>query len=491
MDFDKVSGTVLNIDSDVLYHFARRQNFDLSELEKKAEEYFRQRYIGAGLTDILYNIDGNMPSKCRDWRGSQYLLKEENGVPVDWSESVPLRVCHEICTVHGADLFKIWIRLCRENSINPWLSFRMNDVHYANAPTGHSQFFYKAKENGWFIGDKAAYRWEHVGASAPWYQYALNYAVPEVRKYFTDYIDEMLDRYDVYGIELDWQRVIWCFERDSADNCKYINELMETVNGIVAKYEAKYGHSIKIMARINRDIDENLLFGFDVRYWAKRDWIDVVVPSPYWGSTDSDMPIAKWKKELCQTGIEVYAGLEMHTVHWRYNQTRETLAAQAAMYLSAGADKIYLFNFMEWENEYWELCSSFKKALECPKRRYIVTQSNCCPEGMKRYVPLPLCMEEGGRGELILNHGMLNTKEATALYIGVNSADDVPVVSLNGVVLKCVGESDGSYFGADGKTYPILAYNVPSNALSIAARIEITAVKAVSVNYVELVNGIL
>ena len=80
---------------------------------------------------------------------------------------------------------------------------------------------------------------------------------------------------------------------------------MEELHKILAKYEAKYGHEIKVMARINVDIDENILFGFDVREWAKQNWIDVVILSPYWGQTDSNMPIAKCKKELEGTGIEV------------------------------------------------------------------------------------------------------------------------------------------------------------------------------------------
>ena len=77
----KDNGTVLNIDNDALYHFARRRDFNIdpSELENEIVKHFNERYLNAGLSDILYNIDGCTPTKTREFQGDKYLRREEIG----------------------------------------------------------------------------------------------------------------------------------------------------------------------------------------------------------------------------------------------------------------------------------------------------------------------------------------------------------------------------------------------------------------------------
>ncbi len=484
---NKKIGSALNIDCDALAYFMGRYKDDFSDIEAKAVEYFDQ-YLGKGLSDILYNVNTAIPGDFDDFWGDKYFRTEEEGVPVDYKNTRHAIVHNKIFYEAKVDPFAIWIGLCYKHGINPWLSFRMNDVHYSDLPTGHGEFFYKAKKNGWMLGLDIPDRWKGV-PHEEWYPQCLDYSVPEVREHFLHYIDCGLDRYDVYGIELDWQRTIWNFKNDDAENCKYMNMFMEELHKILAKYEAKYRHKIKVMARINIDIDENVLFGFDVREWAKKNWIDVVVPSPYWGQTDSNMPIAKWKKELEGTGIEVYPGYEDRTCAYDCIQTPDTLAGYTAMYYSQGADKIYTYNLFNAPHV-WGVCASLEAALAHPTRRYIVCPQNCAPMGVKRYIPLPMKLEAGEAKSLELKHGILKPEDSTIIYIGVDSAQSKPEVKYNGISLECEGESLNSHL-ADKRNYPILAYRVPSDAVkdSLSGEISFTADKAVTVYYAELMNG--
>ena len=486
MDNKKI-GSALNIDCDAIAYFMGKYNFDCSDLEAKAVEYFNQ-YLGKGLSDILYNINNAVPCDFDNFWGNKYLRTEENGVAVDYKDNKWAEIHHKIFTETGVDPFAVWIGLCRKNGINPWLSFRMNDVHYSDLPTDHSEFFYKAKKNGWMLGLDIPDRWKGV-PHEEWYPQCLDYSVPEVREYYLKYINFGLDRYDVYGIELDWQRTIWNFKNDDAENCKYMNVFMEELHKIITKYEEKYGHKIKVMARINIDIDENILFGFDVREWSKHGWIDVVVPSPYWGNTDSNMPIAKWKKELEGTGVEVYPGFEGQTCHPVYVQTADSLAGYTAMYLSTGADKVYLYNLFHMPH-LWNVCESLEAALAHTRRRYLVSPQNCAPMGVKPYIPLPIKLEADETKSLTLKHGILKAEDSTIIYVGVNNAENKPEVKYNGISLVCEGESLNSHIG-DKKTYPVLAYRVPADAVkdSLSGDISFTADKNVTVCYVELMNG--
>ena len=123
------------------------------------------------------------------------------------------------------------------------------------------------------------------------------------------------------------------------------------------------------------------------------------------------------------------------------------------------------------------------------KRRYFVTHSNCCPEGMERYIPLPIELSADKTGEITLNHGLLDTDGETVLYVGADKADAVPDVTFNGVALQCLGESDGSYFGADNKPYPIFAYKVPADALNGKAQMKFKCSTENVLRYVELMNA--
>lgn len=497
-------GTAVNIDCDAILYMYKANGGNLDNLEQKCIDWFNNRYADCGISDILYNVDTVVPTESREEKCDWYLRTEENGQPVDYTDDELCRVGYEVYMEGDVDPYEVWINLCYENGINPWLSFRMNDVHYANEELGHNDFFYKAKENGWFIGDSRASFWrnnENTAGSRNWYPYAYNYAIPEVREYFTVYIDEMLGKYDVYGIELDWQRTIWCFPEDSKDNCQYMDLLMEEINRIVAKYEAQYGHEIKIMARIARDIDDNMYFGFDVRSWAEKDWIDVIVPSSYWGSTDSAMPIAEWKEELAEyEKIEIYTGFESGTINNDLTHTWESLAGFTSMYLQQGADKIYLYNLFGISKANYEVCASLENALKIYKRSYLVTWGNTYPDigGVEIYDPLPLRLKKGEESDpIVLAHGYLNTTKEAYLYIGFQTSDldkleaSNLIVKYNGVECEYKGTTPRSFVRGQPNFGLILSFCIPREAwkTSTSAEITVQSDSGYIVNFVELMNG--
>ena len=69
------------------------------------------------------------PSKILETWIDKYNAKEENGIPVDYKATRAARV-YDLYVRQGLDMYAIWSETCKEIGINPWLSIRMNDVHF-------------------------------------------------------------------------------------------------------------------------------------------------------------------------------------------------------------------------------------------------------------------------------------------------------------------------------------------------------------------------
>lgn len=209
-------GLALNVDPDAIYYMLNKPKFkvdgkwNVDNLEAKAIEHFNDCYTDCGISDLFYNIASAAPYASDDPdlydKIDKYYTTEENGIEVDYTMEEDLIASWMVYENTYVDPYQVWFEQCRLNGINPWLSFRMNDAHYTTAPTGHSPFAYKARENGWLIGNlRTPYWYSNKCTSSSYrnYEYCLDYSVPQVREYFLKEIEDRLSTYDCYGIELD------------------------------------------------------------------------------------------------------------------------------------------------------------------------------------------------------------------------------------------------------------------------------------------------
>ncbi len=278
-----------------------------AEIEKVGEEDlypFVDFYSDHGVTDLLFNIfcqysatDSNV---FTDYR-AKYEQKRENGIEVDYREDY--KGIYRLNAECGIDPYDVWFRRCSEKGMRSWISVRMNDCHCPDETAGflRSDFFYEAREKGWVVGPRYGY-----------YRHCFDYSYAEVRQKMLDYIDEQLGRYDVWGLELDYQREIICFDYLSGkDYAPIMTEFLRNVKKIVTMHEKMRGHKIEISLRLCRGIEDNLGFGFDVQAYHDEGLIDSVTPTARWSTHDSDMPLKEWIEKL--PDVEVYAGIELRT----------------------------------------------------------------------------------------------------------------------------------------------------------------------------------
>ena len=334
--------------------------------EKDIVDYARQ-FEGTHVTDYIINVfsEGtfNYPTKYGTDYLELYTATERLGVEVDYTETSYIEAANYLYNTLSTDYIGLWCEYFPTIGINPWLSFRMNDVHemydsvVSGVPSGLiSDFYYKnpgLRRNPHHFGDDYKY--------ANSYDFALNYKYAETREYVLGAINDALSTYNAYGIELDFQRNMYLFGiGEEYEGLDTMNKFMRDVDDLVAIYEEKYGHEIKISARVASDIQSCYDFGLDVLTWAAEGIIDLITPTGHYSTTDMDIPTKIWSSAMAPHGVEVAPGIESHI---RASQSKaantgghtfSTMAAFSANAFSQGADKVYLYNFFRGSTKFDE-----------------------------------------------------------------------------------------------------------------------------------------
>lgn len=313
--------------------------------EELFREYIRM-YRGTGLTDLLMNINcqySMAPSKIWETAAERSLITEVDGEPIDFSGE-PAELMRLLLEA-GCDPYAVMVDECHREGIRPWLSFRMNDMHNnrrvsKSGGTVQSDYTHYARERGL---TRTNYR-----ECAGYYDDALNYALPEVRAHFLDYIREQILQYPAAGIELDFSREFLCFTPGLEEEGRpLMRDFFREVRRIADEAGSRHGHRVEVMARaMSRPLDD-LRSGLDIAGAAREGLIDVVVPTAHFGTTDDGCPVEQWRMLLppeCRLAVGIETDILPGVGKRRQPRPSEMLWGLAHTFLSEGADDVYLFN---------------------------------------------------------------------------------------------------------------------------------------------------
>jgi len=295
----------------------------------------------------------------------------------------------------GIDPPAYMLARARRYGMEGWLSVRMNDGHARNQPDHPlNSRFYREHPEYWTVGNTLGNAWD--------------YALAPVRAHFLALITELLDRYDLDGIELDWNRSPNHFRDGHYDEGRAIlTRWMGEVRQAVEATAARRKHRIQLVVRVPARPEVARGIGLDAVAWARRGYVNRLIVGPYKGTTDYDVPVEQWKRLLRGTGVPVTVCLE-HVVsffpgapnRWSHFwcMTREQLRGAAIGALHRGSDGIYLFNHMSRPADDPELFRELGdlNTLESTGRDYLVTWVS--PEIPGQPIPcdLPRIIEPGG-----------------------------------------------------------------------------------------------
>jgi len=304
----------------------------------------------------------------------------------------------------GVDPYAVSIARCREVGLSPWLSMRMNDIHSVDQLDSfmHSSFWRRHPEY-WRVPN---------GSASPWQNRALNYAEPAVREYEMAFVRELLERYDPDGLELDWMRFGWHLPPGKVRECgHFLTEFVRDARRLTKEWGKRRGHPIALGVRVPTHPDAAVGLGMDAVEWAREGLVDLIVPSPFWTTSDFDIPVELWKERLTRAGVKtpVVPALEFNARPFpgasAAPNTIESVYGFAASAWHRGADGVYLFNWMDSHTRPVP-GSTYRVLIEQgvgpevvlrKPRRVPVCFRDTVPPGFPNNVRLPITGRKGGR----------------------------------------------------------------------------------------------
>jgi len=261
----------------------------------------------------------------------------------------------------GVDPYAVCVRRCRQKGVSPWISIRMNDTHYHDDPMKTSTLWQnhpelrRAPADQWYCG--------------------FDFAHKQVRDHYLALVEELLDRYDCDGLELDWMRFPHHFKAgQEQQGCRYLNDFMRRTRALANEATARRGHPVRIAARIPAVPEFARGLGMDGVAWAREGWVDMLILASEWRPSDTDIPIERWR-ELIGPAVEkvlLVAGTDLWLEGTPGGKLMaddlETQCGFTAAMLDRGADLIYLFNHFNM--------GDFHRTDKTPDGRTIVRDEN-------------------------------------------------------------------------------------------------------------------
>ncbi len=258
----------------------------------------------------------------------------------------------------GTDPLQVMVDFCKAKDIEIFWSMRMNDVHDGALKDGdlfYPELFpqFKRDHPEFLVGTKGE-RLPGVPSSRSWA--AVDYGRPEVRERAFRIIQDVCERYELDGIELDFFRHLTYFRshaqegQASESDLGKMTALLRRVRAMTEDVAARRGRPLLIAVRVPDSVEHAKIIGLDWERWLAEDLVDILVASGYFR-------LRPWSEtvELGHSyGVPVYAGLSESRIKARKGaNSRETYRARAMNAWLEGVDGIYLFNYFNPRTSLW------------------------------------------------------------------------------------------------------------------------------------------
>ena len=163
----------------------------------------------------------------------------------------------------GIDPFGIFLQALRKAGKETFITYRMNDLH-ADSPDHPEAPEFKKKHPDYVIDPEAV--GNKTGAYLP---FCFDYSRVEVREYIMATIRELVEWYEIDGLQLDWMR----FPRHLPGSPEQAWEKRDVITGFIAdvrKLLDESGKDILLSARVPTNPEGCRCVGLDISEWTTR-----------------------------------------------------------------------------------------------------------------------------------------------------------------------------------------------------------------------------
>jgi len=233
----------------------------------------------------------------------------------------------------GYDPLRTVIEFAHDNDMELFASVRMNDVH--DSFVEGLQTIWKRQHPELLVDT------DGMAPNRGLYTTAQDYTHEEVRQRKLEIIEEICQRYDVDGFELDYIRQPVLFsevmrgEPATSEQVEIMTAFMHRIRQITDEAAARRGRPILVAARVPDSFTLAHNIGLDLEAWLEEDLVDILILGG--GYAPFTLPVAEFAEIAHQYKVLVYPCLNQ-------NHHLERTRALAANWYQAGADGIYTWN---------------------------------------------------------------------------------------------------------------------------------------------------
>ncbi|MCK4324873.1 MAG: hypothetical protein KAW89_10105 [Armatimonadetes bacterium] len=310
---------------------------------------------------------------------------------------------------------RIVTEFAHDNSMEAFASVRMNDVHDSFIPGWQTTW---KKQHPELLVDT-----QGMLPSMQLYTTAQDFTHEQVRQRKLEIIQEICQRYDVDGFELDYIRHPVMFSRvmrgepATQQEVEIMTTLMRRIRQLTDEAAARRARPVLLSARVPDSFELAMNIGLDLKTWLEQDLVDILIAGG--GYAPFTLPVTQFTQMAHQYEVPVYPCINLSAaLNVSDGAYLECVRALAANWYQAGADGIYL----------WNLGTPFIAPFLAKSGEDVITTR-------QRFYA---CLDEVGEAETLVGKDKLFCVDASvnANYTFVSSQPPLPLTLRKGVVQR-------------------------------------------------------
>ncbi len=207
----------------------------------------------------------------------RYFDKEHTGIPCSKDVMLTKHLAEQ-----GTDVLQIAVDYTHSQKKELIWTLRMNGME--DMVVDWLLGDWKAKHPEWWLGTPDFEQKYPTGDPRHWYK-VVDYGVPQVREYVLSNIQEVIDDYDIDGVELDYMRDPWLFKETFSDpvqpvtkeHCQVMVDFHKQVRAMLDVKAKRIGRPLLLAVRVPRWLDISRNLGLDLEANLKSGAIDIMV----------------------------------------------------------------------------------------------------------------------------------------------------------------------------------------------------------------------
>lgn len=202
-----------------------------------------------------------------------------------------------------------------------------------------------------------------------WPQGLWNLAVKGLRDHKQKYFRELMSRYELDGLELDFARHTPCLPPDREwENREHATNFIRETRALLDKLERKGKRTITLSARIAETVEGCHADGFEVEKWIEEDLIDFLVL----GGRTSSVNVDEFKNLIGSKDIKIYPSFDgHHTNDGYYFPPLDYFRGVFSNFRHQGADGISVFNWTCARSELYDQLQ-LPQMMKCPQQETVL-----------------------------------------------------------------------------------------------------------------------